>query len=81
MAQIYRICKIKFADSSKKWYFWIPNKGRMAERLGTGLQNLLHRFESGSDLKKIKTPLIHTRAFLFYSHGHFLLFPKIKGYR
>lgn len=25
-------------------------KGRMAERLGTGLQNPLHRFESGSDL-------------------------------
>ncbi len=24
----------------------------MAERLGTGLQNLLHRFESGSDLTK-----------------------------
>lgn len=25
-------------------------KGRMAEWLGTGLQNPLHRFESGSDL-------------------------------
>gem|GEM_PF-5431744 len=24
----------------------------MAERLGTGLQNPLHRFESGSDLSK-----------------------------
>ena len=24
--------------------------GRMAEWLGRGLQNLLHRFESGSDL-------------------------------
>lgn len=27
--------------------------GRMAEWLGTGLQNLLHRFESGSDLNSI----------------------------
>ena len=27
-------------------------KGRMAERLGSALQKLLHRFESGSDLNK-----------------------------
>lgn len=27
-------------------------KGRVAERLGTGLQNLLLRFKSGRDLKK-----------------------------
>ena len=27
-------------------------KGHLAERLGTGLQNLLLRFESGSDLKQ-----------------------------
>ena len=27
-------------------------KGRLAEGLGTGLQNLLLRFKSGSDLKK-----------------------------
>jgi hypothetical protein len=28
----------------------------MAERLGTGLQNPLHRFESGSDLHPKNTP-------------------------
>ena len=27
--------------------------GRLAEGLGTGLQNLLLRFKSGSDLKKL----------------------------
>ncbi len=37
----------------------------MAERLGTGLQNPLHRFESGSDLPK--TPQI-IGAFLFFLH-------------
>ena len=36
-----------------KFYFCIPSngiKGRMAEWLGRGLQNLLQRFESASDL-------------------------------
>ncbi len=31
-------------------YIRTPLKGRMAERLGTGLQNPLQRFESASDL-------------------------------
>ena len=31
-------------------YICTPLKGRMAERLGTGLQNPLQRFESASDL-------------------------------
>ena len=35
----------------------------MAEWLGTGLQNLLHRFESGSDLNPRKAP--HAGLFLF----------------
>ena len=29
----------------------LKEKGRLAEGLGTGLQNLLLRFKSGSDLK------------------------------
>lgn len=32
-------------------------KGRLAERLGTGLQNLLLRFKSGSDLDTRTEPL------------------------
>ena len=31
-------------------FAFLLKKGRMAEWLGRGLQNLLHRFESGSDL-------------------------------
>ena len=31
--------------------FAFPNDGALAERLGTGLQNLLQRFNSASDLK------------------------------
>lgn len=30
----------------------LEKKGQMAEWLGTALQKLLHRFESGSDLQK-----------------------------
>lgn len=35
--------------------FAFPNDGALAERLGTGLQNLLQRFDSARHLKK--TPL------------------------
>jgi pantetheine-phosphate adenylyltransferase len=35
-------------------YFRTLQNGRMAERLGKALQKLLHRFESGSDLTKLK---------------------------
>ena len=32
--------------------FAFPNDGALAERLGTGLQNLLQRFDSARHLKK-----------------------------
>ena len=32
--------------------FVFPNDGALAERLGTGLQNLLQRFDSARHLKK-----------------------------
>lgn len=38
----------------------------MAERLGTGLQNLLHRFESGSDLRILKST-IYTMVLFYFS--------------
>ena len=39
-------------------------KGRLAEGLGTGLQNLLLRFKSGSDLKNSDNNHIVIRVFL-----------------
>jgi hypothetical protein len=36
----------------------VRKEGRMAEWLGTGLQNLLQRFESASDLNSRKVPRI-----------------------
>ena len=49
-----------------------PLKGRMAERLGTGLQNPLQRFESASDLiNKQKTPF--KKAFFVYTTIRFIL--------
>jgi hypothetical protein len=42
----------------------------MAERLGTGLQNPLHRFESGSDLKKNQPSLVD----FFYNYFSLNLF-------
>lgn len=46
--------KIFFANSKKVSTFALANrkKGRVAERLGTGLQNLLLRFKSGRDLRE-----------------------------
>ena len=35
-----------------KDYLVVNKEGRLAEGLGTGLQNLLLRFKSGSDLKR-----------------------------
>ena len=40
-------------------------KGRLAEGLGTGLQNLLLRFKSGSDLKKNRNPKSSCSFFCF----------------
>ncbi len=48
-------------------------KGRMAERLGTGLQNLLHRFESGSDLQK--KLLVNQAAFFYGELGLHIKWP------
>ena len=43
-----------FADSEKTVIFVVPKKnGPMAEWLGRGLQNLVQRFESASDLREI----------------------------
>ena len=42
--------KIPLNSSDKVYFCPLVKNGRMAERLGTGLQNPLHRFESGSDL-------------------------------
>ncbi len=49
--------------------FAIHINGRMAERLGSGLQNHLHRFESGSDLKKALT-IKSVGAFYIYKPEH-----------
>ena len=43
---------ISLNNSDKVYFCPFAQNGRMAERLGTGLQNPLHRFESGSDLKE-----------------------------
>ncbi len=40
-----------------------PLKGRVAERLGRGLQNLVQRFKSARDLKN---PFKKLEGFLFY---------------
>lgn len=39
-----------FADNRKSVIFAIHNNGALAERLGTGLQNLLQRFDSARHL-------------------------------
>ena len=47
--------KISLAGWKKVCIFalgFMVNNGRLAEGLGTGLQNLLLRFKSGSDLQK-----------------------------
>jgi len=49
---VHFVCQNKF-----KRIYLQPLKGRMAERLGTGLQNPLQRFESASDLIIIKKRL------------------------
>ena len=60
----------------KKPYLYNPlKKGRMAERLGSALQKLLHRFESGSDLLKIKRP----DRFLNLSGRFILDRPEVSG--
>ena len=48
------------------WTFNRSNNGLMAEWLGRGLQNLVQRFESASDLK---SPFYTTvwRGFLFFT--------------
>ncbi len=38
--------------------FAFPNDGALAERLGTGLQNLLQRFDSARHLKKMPLELL-----------------------
>ena len=38
--------------------FAIPNDGALAERLGTGLQNLLQRFDSARHLQKMPLELL-----------------------
>ena len=45
----------------------------MAEWLGTGLQNLLQRFESASDLTKTALETLLT-LFFFCLHGKILLY-------
>lgn len=44
--------------------FAFPNDGALAERLGTGLQNLLQRFDSARHLKKM--PLRVSQGRLLY---------------
>jgi hypothetical protein len=41
-----------FADNRKSVIFAFPINGALAERLGTGLQNLLQRFDSARHLWK-----------------------------
>ena len=41
-----------FADKRKSVIFAFPINGALAERLGTGLQNLLQRFDSARHLQK-----------------------------
>ena len=38
--------------------FVFPNDGALAERLGTGLQNLLQRFDSARHLQKMPLELL-----------------------
>ena len=38
--------------------FAFPNDGALAERLGTGLQNLLQRFDSARHLKEMPLELL-----------------------
>lgn len=38
--------------------FAFPNDGALAERLGTGLQNLLQRFDSARHLQKMPLELL-----------------------
>jgi hypothetical protein len=49
----------------------LKNDGFVAERLGTGLQNLLQRFESARNLKT-KALRIFRGAFLFSAHSFVL---------
>ena len=66
--------KTKFAEerfvdflrlSTEDW--WLSKSGRLAERLGRGLQNLLQRFESATDLK-------HKISLDSYESGDFYLY-------
>ena len=54
------IFKINFAVQRNVSIFAIPKQkyGALAERLGTGLQNLLERFDSARHLQKISPKLL-----------------------
>ena len=51
---------LKFCELRKSLYICTPNEqnGLMAEWLGTALQKLLQRFESASDLKKVRYTMV-----------------------
>ena len=51
--------------------FAFPNDGALAERLGTGLQNLLQRFDSARHLQKMPLNLFQ---------GHLLFLKKFLHY-
>ena len=53
----------------------LKQKGRLAEGLGTGLQNLLLRFKSGSDLNKQETPERSLLLFLEIEFNYFAAIP------
>lgn len=56
------IRKIEFAESKKTVIFALRKDGSMAEWLGRGLQNLVQRFESASNLKST----LYKNKVLFY---------------
>ena len=49
---------VNFVEKKKVCIFALRNAGLMAEWLGTALQKLLQRFESASDLKKVRYTMV-----------------------